>query len=80
MSKVSFDLPADLVESVRENCEMFGMENREQAGGDSGAPVYNGNTAYGLHEGGYTSGGKERDTKSQARYMPTAINVWVATS
>jgi len=63
------------------NCNMFGMENREQSGGDSGAPVFNGNTAYGLHEGWYDSGGGVlRDTKSQANYMPTGIFAWVATS
>ena len=63
------------------NCNLFGMHNREQSGGDSGGPVFNGNTAYGLHEGGYNSGGGVwRDTKSQANYMPTSIFAWVATS
>lgn len=53
---------------------MFGMQNREQSSGDSGGPVFNGNTAYGLHEDGYNSGGGMwRDTKSQANYIMAVL-------
>lgn len=63
-----------------ENCNMFGMTNREQSGGDSGGPVFYNYGARGLHEGWYNSGGAQRDTKSQANYMPSGIFAWVATS
>lgn len=62
------------------NCNLFGMEEDEQIPGDSGAPVYNGTKAYGLHDGDYTSGGKSRSSRSEANYMNYGIGTYVATN
>ena len=56
------------------------MTSEQQDPGDSGSPTYNGNTAYGIHQGEATVDGARRDMKSQAGNMPFNIGAWVATS
>ena len=47
-------------------------------GGDSGAPVYWGNTAYGLHQG-VMYDPTSREVFSQATRIDNALNVYIAT-
>ncbi len=63
------------------NCSLVEMGERLSAGGDSGGPMYWGNTAYGLHQGGIFDPfwPYDRDVFSRADLMHAAIGVWVAT-
>ena len=54
-------------------CRLVSMENYFAADGDSGSPVYWGNTAYGVHRGKTWNFGW-REIFSQARYFDDAIS------
>lgn len=62
------------------NCNLFAMTVREHTSGDSGAPVFNANQARGLHEGGGSLDGANRDWRSQVVNMPPNIGAYVATN
>jgi streptogrisin C len=64
-------------------CSLFSMQQRLTERGDSGAPVYIGNGARGIHRGGQrgpATGGVWRSVRSQTSLLPTALGVHVATS
>lgn len=63
-------------------CNLVEMGARLAAGGDSGGPVYWGNTAYGLHQGSIYDPvwPYDRDVFSRADRIDNALNVHVATS
>jgi hypothetical protein len=54
-------------------CHLVAMDHRLAAPGDSGGPVYWGNTAYGLHQGHEYVGGAWRDEFSIALYLYQAF-------
>ena len=65
------------------NCSMLQMNQDKSTGGDSGAPVFWGNTAYGLHEGSMYDPfwPFSRDTVSRADMLHEALpNTYWATS
>ena len=56
------------------------MEKRYSAGGDSGGPVFWGNSAYGIHYGWmYDPNPTERDVFSRADRIDDALGVSIAT-
>ncbi|HET7846919.1 MAG TPA: hypothetical protein VFL72_05455 [Acidimicrobiia bacterium] len=60
-------------------CNLVQMDTDLSAGGDSGGPVYFGNTAYGLHQG-WMLDLSPRDLFSRADRMDNAMPTSVATS
>ena len=61
-------------------CNLVQMEARLSTGGDSGGPVYAGNTAYGLHQGGMTDPWPLwRDLFSRADRIDDALGISIAT-
>ena len=63
-------------------CNLVEMGARLAAGGDSGGPIYWGNTAYGLHQGWKydPSWPYDRDLFSRADRIDNALSVWIATN
>ena len=57
----------------RFTCRLVQMENHFSAGGDSGGPVYWGNTAYGIHTGWMWAWFADREIFTQTRYFGNAI-------
>ena len=64
------------------DCNMVQMGSRLAEGGDSGGPVYWGNTAYGLHKGYHYDPvfPYDRDLFSRADRIDNALNTNIATS
>ena len=61
-------------------CSLVQMGERLSASGDSGGPVYDGNTAYGLHQGGMTDPWPFwRDLFSRADRIDDALGIFIAT-
>lgn len=58
-------------------CDMVAMDKHYTQGGDSGGPWFRGNTAYGIHSGWVSLGGKKRSTFSEVRYLPQALDISV---
>lgn len=65
-----------------DKCNLVQMGARLAAGGDSGGPVYWGNTAYGLHQGWMYDPAfpADRDLFSRADRLPDALSVSIALS
>ncbi|WP_250505512.1 S1 family peptidase [Bowdeniella massiliensis] len=63
-------------------CNLVMMGARLAAGGDSGGPIYWGNTAYGLHQGWKYDPAwpADRDLFSRADRIDNALGVWIATN
>lgn len=63
-------------------CNLVEMGERSAAGGDSGGPVYWGNTAYGLHQGGIYDPvwSFDRDVFARADRIDNALGIYIATS
>ncbi|MDH5278140.1 MAG: S1 family peptidase, partial [Actinomycetota bacterium] len=63
-------------------CNLVEMGARLAAGGDSGGPIYWGNTAYGLHEGWKYDPAPpfDRDLFSRADRIDNALDVWIDTN
>ena len=63
-------------------CHLIQMSERLAAGGDSGGPVYWGNTAYGLHKGWMYDPfwPFDRDLFSRASRIDNGIGVYIATN
>ena len=63
-------------------CNLVQMGARLAAGGDSGGPVYWGNTAYGLHQGWMYDPAFpfDRDVFSRADRIDNALGIYIATS
>lgn len=62
-------------------CNLVQMGADLSAGGDSGGPVFWGNTAYGLHKGEmYDPWPFDRDIFSRADRIDNALNIFIATS
>lgn len=63
-------------------CNLVQMGARIAAGGDSGGPVYFGNTAYGLHKGWMNDPAPpfDRDLFSRADRIDNALGIWIATN
>lgn len=63
------------------DCNLVQMGARRAEGGDSGGPVFWGNTAYGLHKGWqYDPFPYDRDLFSRADRIDNALSISVATS
>lgn len=58
-------------------CDMVAMDKHYTQGGDSGGPWFRGNTAYGIHMGYTTMGGRKRSVYSGVRYLPQALDISV---
>lgn len=63
-------------------CNLVMMGSRLAAGGDSGGPVFRGNTSYGLHKGWMYDpvAPFDRDLFSRSDRMDNALGIWVATN
>lgn len=62
-----------------DDCRLIAMGSHVTTGGDSGGPWFWANTAHGIHKGYRTIDGERRSTFSQARWLPSALGVEVAT-
>jgi hypothetical protein len=65
-----------------DDCHLIQMGARLAAGGDSGGPIFWGNTAYGLHKGWQYDPvwPYDRDLFSRGSRIDNALGVWIATS
>ena len=62
------------------NCNLVQMRSHLSASGDSGGPVYWGNTAYGLHQGkAYDPWPFSRGVFSRADRIDDALGISIAT-
>lgn len=63
-------------------CNLVQMESRLAAPGDSGGPIYYGNTAYGLHHGWMydPNSPHDRDLFSRADLIDDALGIFIATN
>ncbi len=62
---------------VNGSCNLVRVYNDTADGGDSGGPVFWGNTAYGLHKGNNWHDWARRDVFTRADYIPTGVGYTV---